>query len=63
MFSIRSIEREAISDDDDPASYHWRIAIAWLEGSLEFEAPGFSQWLVGDLFEQESPSLAPAQRL
>jgi hypothetical protein len=30
---------------------------------LEFEASGFSLWLVGEPVEQSDPSLSPAQRL
>jgi hypothetical protein len=62
-FSIERIEREAIGDEDQSPSYRWRIAVNWPEGCLEFEAPGFSQWLVGEIVEQDAQALNPAQRL
>ncbi|MES2671177.1 MAG: hypothetical protein V4673_12265 [Pseudomonadota bacterium] len=62
-FSIESIEREVIGDDERAQSYRWRIDVNWPEGFLEFEAPGFSQWLVGEIVEQDGQTLDPRQRL
>ena len=62
-FSIESIEREVIGDDERAQSYRWRIDVNWPEGFLEFEAPGFSQWLVGEIVEQDVQMLDPAHRL
>jgi hypothetical protein len=62
-FSIDSIEREAVGDEDRATSYRWRIALNWPEGFLEFDASGFSQWLVGEIVEQDGQTLDPAQRL
>lgn len=62
-FSIDSIEREVIGDDERARTCRWRIAVNWPEGFLEFEAPGFSQWLVGEIVEQDAQMLDPAQRL
>jgi hypothetical protein len=62
-FSIESIEREVIGDDERAQSYRWRIDVNWPEGFLEFEAPGFSQWLVGEIVEQDEQTLDPRQRL
>jgi len=62
-FSIDRIEREVIGDDERAQTYRWRIDVNWPEGFLEFEAPGFSQWLVGEIVEQEAQTLDPKQRL
>lgn len=71
-FSIDAIRREPLrppADDADEGEggdrgpWRWRIEVNWPEGFLEFEASGFSQWLVGDPREQDALSLAPAERL
>lgn len=62
-FSIDRIARESLGDDDDARAWRWRVEVNWPEGFLEFESPGFSQWLVGEVIEQEGQSLDPAQRL
>lgn len=62
-FSIDRIEREVIGDDERAQICRWRIDVNWPEGFLEFEAPGFSQWLVGEIVEQDGQTLDPAQRL
>ena len=62
-FSIDNIQREAIGDDVHQQASRWRIAVNWPEGFLEFEAPGFSQWLVGETVEQDTQALDPSQRL
>lgn len=69
-FSIGAIQRESLrastddaGDTDDHGPWRWRIEVSWPEGLLEFEASGFSQWLVGDPREQDTPSLAPSERL
>lgn len=62
-FSIGRIQREVIGDDERAQTYRWRIDVNWPEGFLEFEAPGFSQWLVGEIVEQDAQTLDPKQRL
>lgn len=66
-FAIDRIERASlreIADDEDHfGPWRWRIDVNWPEGFLEFESPGFSQWLVGDVVEQPVPVLGPAQRM
>lgn len=62
-FSIDRIEREVIGDEERPRTCRWRIDIDWPEGFLEFEAPGFSQWLVGEIVEQDAQTLDPTLRL
>lgn len=62
-FSIGSIEREVIGDDECAQSYRWRIDVNWPEGFIEFEAPGFSQWLVGEIVEQDEQMLDTTHRL
>lgn len=68
-FSIGAVERRPLREREDDAEaedhgpWRWRIELGWPEGMLEFEASGFSQWLVGEPVEQAVPSLSPAQRL
>lgn len=74
-FSIDAIRREPLrppADDageagadgaDDHGPWRWRIEVNWPEGFLDFEASGFSQWLVGDPRDQDAPSLASSERL
>lgn len=69
-FSIGAIRREPLrppaddaGDADEHGPWRWRIEVNWPEGLLEFEASGFTQWLVGDPREQDAPSLAPSERL
>ena len=69
-FAIAGITREALreaGDDpqehDDRGPWRWRIDVNWPEGFLEFEATGFSQWLVGEVVEQEAQGLQAADRL
>ncbi len=69
-FSIGAIRRESLrppADDggevDDHGPWRWRIEVNWPEGFLEFEASGFTQWLVGDPREQDMPTLASSERL
>lgn len=66
-FAIERIERaplrEIAEGEDDFGPWRWRIDINWPEGFLEFESSGFSQWLVGDIVEQDAQLLPPAQRM
>lgn len=54
---LAGIERE------DTGPWRWRIDVNWPEGFLEFDATGFSQWLVGEIVEQDGRSLQPADRI
>jgi hypothetical protein len=58
-------EDDAREDDagEDMGPWRWRIDVGWPEGCLEFESTGFSQWLVGEVVEQETQWLAAADRL
>ena len=62
-FSIDGIVREPLPMPEGRPWYRWRIEVSWPEGFLEFEAPGFSQWLIGEVVEQEGQMLDPVQRL
>lgn len=58
--------RENEGDEDereDTGPWRWRIDVNWPEGFLEFEATGFSQWLVGEIVEQDGQCLASAERI
>jgi hypothetical protein len=46
-FSVSGIEREAVQSATGYRSYKWRLPINWPKGSLEFQAPGFTQVLTG----------------
>ena len=70
-FSIDAVTREPLRPVDDTSEtpeedhgpWRWRIDIGWPEGMIEFEASGFSQWLVGDEIEQEGYALDASIRL
>ncbi len=70
-WSLRAVDADMSEADGnapgeasgDHGPWRWRIEVNWPEGALEFEASGFTQWLVGEPIEQEAPSLAAADRL
>ncbi|TXI43652.1 MAG: hypothetical protein E6Q50_18600 [Lysobacter sp.] len=71
-FSIDRIRRESLrmpndrGDDSVCAAdgpWRWRIDLNWPEGFMEFEATGFSQWMVGEVIEQNAQVLDPVDRL
>ncbi len=69
-FAIGGITRVSLREDEDDEGeredtgpWRWRIDVSWPEGCLEFESTGFSQWLVGEVVEQEAQWLAAADRL
>ena len=72
-FAIDGITREPLreagddhdgrDDRDDRGPWRWRIDVDWPEGFLEFEATGFSQWLVGEVVEQDAQWLQAVDRL
>ena len=62
-FSINGIEREAVKFPTGQQSYKWRLPINWPTGSLEFQAPGFTQVLTGKPQVQSGrQSLTPEKR-
>ena len=62
-FSISGIERVLLKAPAGQRSYKWRLPINWPKGSLEFQAPGFTQVLTGAPHVQSGrQSLAPEQR-
>jgi hypothetical protein len=61
-FSIAGIERKSFTAPTGFRSYHWRIPINWPQGSLEFDAPSFSQRLVGKPHVQSRQFLAAEKR-
>ena len=46
-FAIDGIHREPLAFSTGFRSFRWRIPFNWPRGSLEFEAPAFTQALVG----------------
>lgn len=60
--SIDGIYREPLEFLTGFRSFRWRIPINWPHGSLEFEAPGFTQTLVGKPVIQSAQSLSCEQR-
>jgi len=61
-FSIEGIHREPLEYPTGFRSFRWSIPINWPRGSIEFEAPGFTQTLVGEPIIQSGQSLSPEQR-
>lgn len=59
---LREVEDDA-GEREDTGPWRWRIDVNWPEGFLEFEATGFSQWLVGEILELDGQSLRPADRM
>lgn len=62
-FSLAGIKREQVAYPAGHTSYKWRIDINWPQGFMEFEAPSFSQWLIGNRHVQPSQCLAASQRI
>lgn len=61
-FSLAGIEREELVGRNGPKSFRWRIPINWPQGPLEFEAPAFTQELVGEPHVQSEQVLAAEKR-
>ena len=62
-FSINGIERELVGSSTGYQSFKWRLPINWPKGSLEFQAPGFTQVLTGTPQVQSGrQSLTPEER-
>jgi hypothetical protein len=62
-FSISGIEREVVKASTGYQSYKWRLPVNWPKGSLEFEAPSFTQVLTGTPHVQPGrQSLTPEKR-
>lgn len=56
-FSINDIERELRVAANGYESYRWRLLFNWPHGQMEFEAPGFTQTLIGTPEVQDSQIL------
>jgi hypothetical protein len=61
-FSIDGIKREMVSYPNGHSSYKWFIEVNWPTGFIEFESPGFTQRLVGDICPDSGLSLPPPRR-
>jgi hypothetical protein len=62
-FSLDSIEREVLSLPSGTHTFHWRIELNWPYGSIEFDAPAYTQTLKGTpIVKQGTQSLSPAER-
>jgi hypothetical protein len=61
-FSIHGIEREQVEYITGLKGFRWRIPINWPKGSIEFEAPGFTQTLIGEPIIQSGQRLSSDQR-
>jgi hypothetical protein len=62
-FSISGIEREPIERANGSVTYRWLLPVSWPAGFVAFEAPSFTQTLVGAPRAQSAQSLAPSDRL
>ena len=61
-FRLNDIERERLEFPNGYTSYRWRLPFAWPHGEIEFEAPRFTQSLVGTPQLQDSQCLPPDKR-
>ena len=61
-FSIEGIEREELKFPNGYTSYRWRIPINWPHGQIEFEAPAFTQILIGTPQVQDGQALPADKR-
>ena len=62
-FSIEGIQREPLESPNGFKLFRWRLPINWPRGLVEFEAPAFTQTLVGKpIVKTGSQSLSPAER-
>jgi hypothetical protein len=62
-FSLAGIERERIDFATGYRSYRWHIPLNWPNGSLDFEAPEFTQELVGEPQVQSQQFLSGEKRV
>lgn len=61
-FSIDGIKREPLNYSTGFTSFRWHIPINWPQGSIEFEAPSFTQTLLGKPVVQSGQSLSSEHR-
>jgi hypothetical protein len=61
-FMIDGIEREPMQFSTGYKSYRWRLPVSWPKGSLEFQAPAFTQTLTGTPRVQPHQALGSEQR-
>lgn len=61
-FSIAGIERELLARVSADTSSYWRIPVNWPSGHIEFEAPSFTQRLIGTPKVQAQQELDPLDR-
>lgn len=61
-FSIDDIEREPLSIESGCETFRWKIDINWPDGRIEFESPGFTQTLTGEVVETDSQYLTKEER-
>ena len=61
-FALADVEREALDFSTGYRSYRWRLPFNWPQGQFEFEAPGFTQKVIGPAVVQESQRLPPDKR-
>ena len=57
-FMLQGIEREALQCLSGGISFHWQILINWPRGSLQFDAPEFTQTMIGEPVLQEGQWLS-----
>lgn len=62
-FSLAGIERRQIIYPTGAQSFGWKIDINWPLGKIEFDAPRFTQDIVGPIHRQPGQGLFPGQRI
>ncbi len=61
-FSVAGIEREVLQFANGHKTYCWRMPINWPQGLVEFQAPSFTQTLIGEPHVQSQQFLSPSKR-
>ena len=61
-FCIHTIEREPLEFATGFKSFRWKILINWPHGFIEFDAPRFTQTLIGKPIVQSGQGLSFEQR-
>jgi hypothetical protein len=62
-FALADVERELLEFPTGHKTYQWSLPFNWPSGKIEFEAPGFTQTLIGTPQLQGWQTLPPEKRL
>lgn len=62
-FIVLDVEREPLTYPTGHKSFRWQISLSWPDGSIEFDAPRFTQKLIGKPVIQDEQGFSSEQRL